>query len=164
MLLKSVQRPEPRVIRRIRKEERRGRELWTRVARVGAVNMTLPGGLEDVDEELDPELFGEYEESLYEDEETLMAWAQEWAKIEKQLAKIQESSRCQKGSTWREATSNNASQPCTRTLRARCCVTTFGRATSNVAHLDLAASSSSQGQQQYVADPYISQVRDMTPW
>lgn len=89
LLLKSVRQPEPRVIRQIRKEERRERELWARVDRVRAMNMTLPGGLEDVDQEADSDVFGEYEESLYEDEETLMSWAQEWAKVEKQMAKIQ---------------------------------------------------------------------------
>ena len=47
LLLKSVPNPEPRVIRQIWREERRERELWSRTDRVRAMNMIIPGGLED---------------------------------------------------------------------------------------------------------------------
>ena len=90
VLLHSVKQPNQHRIQQLRKEERRERNLWARVDQVRAMNMTLPGLLEEVKEpEEDPDVFGEREESLYEDEETLMSWAQEWAKVEKELTSIQ---------------------------------------------------------------------------
>ena len=94
LLLQGFPGRDDRRIRKIQKRERwkqnKETQAWALVARARAMNMTLPGVLEEVEkEEEDPEVFGEEEDSLYEDEGALMAWAEGWKRVEKERRQVQ---------------------------------------------------------------------------
>ena len=89
-LLHSFQDTCQRQIKRTRKRANRRQQLWAHVARARAMNMTLPGTVDEWEkEEEDPDVYGEGEDSLFEDEDALMAWAEGWKKVERRRAEVQ---------------------------------------------------------------------------
>jgi hypothetical protein len=90
MLLRSSQDTNLQHVRQARKKASKELGVWAHVTRARALNMTLPGVVDEVEnEEEDPDVFGEQEERLNEDEETLVAWAEDWKRAQKYKTGVQ---------------------------------------------------------------------------